>query len=193
MQAIFRSRDALLVVLIALGAVLRLGPALRADFPLNDGGMFLRMVEEVQQARYMLPVFTSYNGMHIPFAYPPLGFYLAAGGSDALGVAPIDVLRVLPAVLTTLALSVFAIAARSVLRSSVGAATATLAFAIAPCAYEWMIMGGGLTRSVGMLSAVLALYWGWIFFRTGSRSTWVGMCLASAATILSHMDWTLFL
>lgn len=62
---------------VTLGLILRLLPALSADFPLNDGGLFYLMTRELQGAHYALPVYTSYNSAQIPFAYPPLAFYIA--------------------------------------------------------------------------------------------------------------------
>ncbi|HLI28429.1 MAG TPA: hypothetical protein VKZ60_15265, partial [Chloroflexota bacterium] len=78
-----------LAVLMLLGALLpalalRVGAVLGADFPLNDGGLFYAMTEDLRGAGFTLPWYTSYNAERIPYAYPPLGFYLA-GALAALG------------------------------------------------------------------------------------------------------------
>ena len=52
--------------------------ALGQGFPLNDGGMFYAMVEDLRAAGYALPAETSYNGGDIPYVYPPFSFYVAA-------------------------------------------------------------------------------------------------------------------
>ncbi|MDO9302752.1 MAG: hypothetical protein Q7T89_15305, partial [Anaerolineales bacterium] len=68
---------------LLFGAVVRFVPAASNGFPLNDGGMFYTMIRDLQANHYILPQFTSYNFADIPFAYPPLGFYIAASLSDA--------------------------------------------------------------------------------------------------------------
>src|SRR5215470_9642735 len=72
--------SALLAILIALviGGAIRLFYVAHADFPLNDGGLFYTMTEDLRADKYVLPFYTSYNGGSIPYAYPPLAFYLSA-------------------------------------------------------------------------------------------------------------------
>src|SRR3972149_806702 len=68
---------------VSLGLVVRLQYVLAAaGLPINDGGMFFAMTEDIRRAGYALPEYTSYNGGAIPFAYSPLGFYLAAVLAD---------------------------------------------------------------------------------------------------------------
>ncbi len=53
----------------------------QSTFPtakVNDGGFFFSMTRDLEASNFRIPAFTTYNGGHIPFAYPPLGFYLAA-------------------------------------------------------------------------------------------------------------------
>src|SRR5689334_7473265 len=40
------------VLAIGLGIAVRLYPILRSDFPLNDGGMFYAMVQDIQHHRF---------------------------------------------------------------------------------------------------------------------------------------------
>ena len=61
-----------------VGLVVRAVPLVAAGFPLNDGGLFYAMAEDVRRAGFALPMYSSYNGVGIPFVYPPLAFYLAA-------------------------------------------------------------------------------------------------------------------
>ena len=84
-----------LILLTALifGGWLRLGPVLAAGFPINDGGMFAVMVDDLRVSQYALPVYTSYNLSNIPYAYPPLGFYLGRVTSDLLGFDSVTVAR----------------------------------------------------------------------------------------------------
>jgi len=84
---------------VIIGAVIRLGFILRNDFPLNDGGLFYKMTQELQANHYLLPKFTSYNQANIPFAYPPLPFYVAALVNSLFRIDLLVVFRFLPFVL----------------------------------------------------------------------------------------------
>ena len=73
-----RAEVALLILAVALGGLVRAGHTLASDFPLNDGGMFYAFAADLQRSGFRLPEVTSYNYADIPFAYSPLGFYVAA-------------------------------------------------------------------------------------------------------------------
>jgi hypothetical protein len=141
---------------IVLGVALRAWPVLAADFPLNDGGLFYLMTEELRAANYRLPAFTTYNDANIPFAYAPFAFYVAGFLAD-LGVPLLDVFRFLPLAATCACLVAFLLLARDLLASRTAVVAALLAFALVPRAWVWLVMGGGLTRSFGFLFAILAV------------------------------------
>jgi hypothetical protein len=138
-----------------LGAYLRLWPVLTSAFPLNDGGLFYRMAQELIASGFSLPDYTSYNRADIPFAYPPLGLYLLAFTSTLTGLSLLDVQRVLPAILSIAAIPVFFSFARRLLNSPGLASVATIAFALLPRTWLWFIMGGGITRALGFLFVLL--------------------------------------
>lgn len=172
---------------------LRLVHTIAASFPVNDGGLFYIMARDVQNAHYMLPQFTTYNGGQIPFAYSPLPFYIAALCSDLGHVALIDVIRILPAVVCSLMVPLVYLIARRVLGSPVQAAIAAGAFAVLPRSYEWLIMGGGLTRSFGLLFALCAFYFGYLSFTHSLKSDVIWCALFVALTVLSHPETAVFL
>lgn len=182
----------LLGAAIALGIVVRVLPALRFDFPLNDGGLFYQMSLELQRAGYLIPHFTGYNGEHIPFAYAPFGFYVAA----LLGRTPEGILaavRWLPVVVTILGLPAFVLLARRLLPNERTVIAATFAYALLPRAFIWMIMGGGLTRSFGMLFAVLALWQAHALYTTRTWRHALPTAAFAALTVLSHIGTAPFL
>ena len=182
----------LLGAAIALGIFVRLLPALRFDFPLNDGALFYQMSLELQRAGYAIPHFTGYNGDHIPFAYAPFGFYVAA----LLGRTPEGILaavRWLPVVVTILGLPAFVLLARRLLPNERTVIAATFAYALLPRAYLWMIMGGGLTRSFGMLFAVLALWQAHALYATRSWRHALPTAAFASLTVLSHIGTAPFL
>ena len=147
----------LLFLAILLGAFMRFSPTLLAGFPINDGGMFAVMIDDLKASHYLLPAFTTYNHIDIPFAYPPLGFYLGRFASDLFGISAVDALRWVPAFFASLSIPAFYFLALRVLKDKYYAAVSTLFFAMMPRAFFWFVMGGGLTRSPGQFFMLLAL------------------------------------
>ncbi len=103
------------------------------------------------------PAFTTYNHLNIPFAYPPLGFYLGRIASDLFGWSAAQTLRWVPAFFASLSVPAFYLLARRLLKNKYYAAISTLFFALMPRALSWYVMGGGLTRSPGQLFMLLTL------------------------------------
>ncbi|HEU4758434.1 MAG TPA: hypothetical protein VFT91_00495 [Dehalococcoidia bacterium] len=171
-----------------IGFLVRLAHVLPAGFPLNDGGLFYVMVQDLQHAHYVLPAHTSYNGADIPFAYPPLPFHIAALLASVGPWSLQDVFRFLPLVFSTLTIPAFFLLSRSMLPSRFMAIVAVFAFALLPRSFNWEIVGGGLTRSLGFLLALLALHQGYLLYtRRRTRFVLTTAALASLA-ILSHLE-----
>lgn len=165
--------------------------ALGQGFPLNDGGMFYAMVEDLRAAGYALPAETSYNGGGIPYVYPPFSFYVAAVLVDLGGWSLIDVFRFLPLIVSTLTIVAFYPLARAVLGDREWAAVATLFFALAPRAFDWEIAGGGLTRSFGFLFAILAINQAYRLYERPTALRAAALAAVWALALLSHpeMGW----
>ena len=179
---------------IALGLFVRSYHVLNADFPLNDGGLFYEMARNFQATDYRMPSFTTYNGGGIPFAYPPLGLFLAGLLDDLTPLALIDVFHYLPLVYSVLTVGAFFLLARSLLSSRVAIVAAVAAFALIPRTFIWLLMGGGITRSLGFMLAILALWQAHRLYVTGDRRHVVPAVLLCAGTVLSHLEtgWFLF-
>ncbi len=184
---------AFLVFATLLGLYVRILPALSTDFPLNDGGLFYQITQDIQNAHYALPSFTSYNSAGIPLAYPPLSFYLAALLADVSGWSLIDIVRLLPPVLSALTVPAVMLLSRTLLSSWVQASLAAIAFALVPSSFEWLIMGGGLARATGILFAVLALSQVSLLYIRGNRQFVLSSALFIGCTFLSHPEVTWFL
>lgn len=180
-------------VLIAITAVVFGGwvrwliPQL-AGFPVNDGGLFYVMLRNLIENGLRLPATVEYNGLNIPFAYPPLGFYAGAIAAIAFRLDPIQILQWLPAVVMTATLPAFYWLARVVLGTSFRAGVATLIFAFTPRAITWQIMGGGLTRSFGQLFLVLALASIYLTFTGYTRKRLALAIVFSSLVVLSHPE-----
>ena len=182
-----------ILVALGLGVLVRLPQVLAADFPLNDGGLFYQMTRDLQAANYRLPEWTTYNGGGIPYAYPPLAFYIAGFLDDVTPFSLLTVFRWLPFVFTSLTLLAFLQLARELLRSRLAVVAALAAFALIPRSFIWLIMGGGVTRSLGLLFAILALTQVVRLYRKDDRTALLLAVLFSAATVLSHLQTGWFL
>lgn len=159
MKPIRRTDFANLILMLAIliGAFMRFNPTMLAGFAINDGGMFAMMVDDLKTSRYMLPAFTTYNHLNIPFAYPPLGFYLGRIASDLVGLSALEAVRWIPAFFAALSIPAFYLLALRLLKNKYYAALSTLFFALMPRALSWFVMGGGLTRSPGQFFMLLTL------------------------------------
>ncbi|GAB4542106.1 MAG: hypothetical protein Fur002_11720 [Anaerolineales bacterium] len=171
-----------------LGAYARLLPAMLTHFPVTDGGLFFLMAQAVQNSHYALPAFVEYNGLTIPFAYPPLGFYFAAFLSDVFHLPLWSVFRWLPAALSIAFMLAFYPLAAAVLRSPLKGAFAAAFFALLPRSIGWFVMGGGITRAWGQLFLILTLNAAYRLFTTGERKYLAQTILFGAGAVLSHPE-----
>ncbi len=173
---------------IAVGVSVRAILVMPSGFALNDGGMFYSMARDLQQHGYRLPAFTSYNGGNIPFAYPPLAFYIAAALDSYTPFTLASLVQYLPLVFSCLTLLAFFLLARDLLASRVAVVTSVLFFGCLPPTVTWMVMGGGLTRALGFLFALLAIrQLRRMYLQPSTRAIVVAAVLA-ALTLLSHIE-----
>jgi hypothetical protein len=183
----------LVAACILAGALVRAFHVLSFDFPLNDGGLFFTMTRDLQDAGYRLPAFTSYNGGDIPFAYPPFGFYFAGLLDDLTPLSLLDVYRFLPWLAASLTVPAFYLLARSLAGSKAAVMASVFAFALIPRGYIWLLMGGGLTRSLGFLFALLALYYVYRVYKEEKQPAVALATLFCGLTVLSHLETAWFL
>lgn len=178
---------------IVLGVVVRAIHTLPKGFPPNDGGLFYAMVRDLQLNGYRLPELTSYNSGSIPYAYAPLSFYLAGFLNDVTGIPLITLFTIIPFVATAATVPAFYVLARAILPSRVAAIVALFVFAVIPRSFIWMLMGGGITRSLGFLFAIIALHRVYRLYTTGDAKYIFPTVLYSALCVLSHLETGQFL
>jgi hypothetical protein len=178
----------LLFTAILLGGLVRFMPALVTHFPINDGGMFYTMTQELSSNGYALPATTAYNGLGLPYAYPPFGFYLASLLSDFGRVPLLTVFLWLPPFLSLLSIPAFYLLARALLPDNLRAALATVFFALAPGEYSWSIMGGGVTRAAGIAFLFLAVFFVLRLFQAGKPKFLLPAVLFCSLAVLSHPE-----
>ena len=181
------------ILLLFIGVFIRFNFIRWADFPINDGGLFFTMIEDLQDSHYQLPWFTTYNAAQIPYMYPPLGFYLAGFLNNLTKLDLFDVLLILPFTLSILTIPAFYLLACEVLPNRLARIFAISAFIFIPDSFRWLIMGGGLTRSLGLCSALLALYFVLMLYKNANTKISLPAIFFCGLTVLSHPPTTLFL
>ena len=190
-QKISTDDAAVLVLILAIifGTWLRIMPAWIAGFPINDGGMFYTMIEDLQDNHYSLPLFTSYNQLHIPFVYPPLGFYIGAAITDLFKLpSPLPVIQWLPGILNSLCIPAFYLFAKEVTGNKLQAAFSSLVFSLIPHMTAWFSMGGGLTRALGAIFMLFALtHIHRVFAKESKQDIWAAIIFSSLA-VISHTE-----
>jgi hypothetical protein len=180
-----------IILAVVFGLAVRLYPVLKADFPLVDGGMFYTMIRDLQTAHFSLPVFTTYNQLQIPYAYPPLGFYLAGFLNSITGISILKIIQWLPVMVNILTIPFFYSFTKRILNSESRAALATLIYVLTPNSYWWTIVGGGLTRSLGTFFFIVTALCVYQMYREKKMIWAVASIFAGAFVVLSHLSWAL--
>ncbi len=178
----------ILVFGLLLGAYARFLPTLLVGFPVTDGGLFFEMVKALQANHYILPDFVEYNGISIPFAYPPLGFYVTALVSDLFRVPLVEAFRWIPAAGSLIFAIAFFPMASTILKSQLKGTLATVFFALLPRSISWYIMGGGITRVLGHFFLMLILFSAYKLFTAPSKKYLVMTILFGSGVVLSHPE-----
>ncbi len=177
-----------LIIAVLIGGTIRLVQVTRLEYPINDGGMFYTMTSELRENHYRLPETSAYNGLGIPFAYPPLGFFLAGLLADLTGWSLLGIFRLLPAILSVLTIPAFYLFARELVKSESLLSLAVMVFALTPATFDWLIMGGGITRAPGFLFYLLLLFSiQRLYSRPGFRYV-ILTSILGAASVLSHPE-----
>jgi hypothetical protein len=182
----------LLIAVIAAAVAFRLYLLAANDFPINDGGLFYAFVQGIAHTFPALPESVSYNGLTIPFAYPPLAFWIGALLTE-LGLAPLEVVRATPIAMNIVYIILFALLLLRSGRSALFTALALLFLCTMLRSFGWLIMGGGLSRGLGAIFLLLTLLAIGIPGRERGpalpawRVALAGAFVACA--ILSHFEW----
>lgn len=173
-------------VALGVGALARLAPVVTAGFPLNDGGLFLAMADDVRRTGSLIPATTSYNGLGIPFAYPPLALDLTGIAMGLTGSDGLWILRFVPAIVSLATIPAVYLLGRAILPSRFHAFVAALMFAFVPRSFEWLVMGGGITRAPGFLFATLAILAAVVVARRASAPAALAAGVCVGLTGLTH-------
>ena len=178
----------ILVTAFLFGAIIRFSAPLNAQGPVNDGGLFMQMTNDLQANGFALPEFTTYNAGDIPFAYPPLGFYLIGFIQNITGIPLFDLFTWLPALFSTIAIFGFYFLALELTQDHLKSSIAALFYACLPKSYDWFIMGGGVTRAPAILFSFLAIAYVHKLFVTRKARYIFHVSIISSLLILTHPE-----
>lgn len=173
--------------LLAVGIYLATNP-----YPAYGAGLYLRIADALAANGYVPPArIDGYTTEGVPFAYPPLQFYVLAVLLD-LGTDPVGIARFLPSVGVLAALVPVYLLARDYAGSRPAGAAAGVAVALNPQLLQWHVSAGGVVRAFAFCYALTAIYAGYRAFEHDSRRA-VGVgALAFGATVLTHPTYSLF-
>ena len=174
------------LTVVSLGV--RLSVVFGAPFPINDGGLFYAFTSDLLANGMRLPEISSYNAAGIPLVYPPLAFYVTAAFHIASGIPVLGLVQFLPAIVSAASIPAFFALASRLLPERRQALLATFAFSMIPRAFDWLIMGGGITRSFGLLFFLLFVTQCVRLFARGERSAVLPAILFGGLLILSHPE-----
>ncbi len=177
---------------LAAGVAVYATYLLTHQYPAYAGGMYLQMGEELIKHGYHLPATVPHYGNGgVPFAYPPLGFYMTAVLLD-LGFSPVAISLYLPGLFVIAYLVPYYAIARNLLSSPRQAGLATLLFAVTPTALRWHLSAGGFVRALALTLALSGIYASIKLFRTGERRWLVAATVLFGLTVLTHPVYTVF-
>jgi 4-amino-4-deoxy-L-arabinose transferase-like glycosyltransferase len=167
---------------MAGGAILRIVHLFSIPFnaPFHLGGLFYEFSRQIIQNHFAMPVTIPYYSLGgIPFAYPPLGFYLQAIVMKLFSPPLFVTVNLLPPLIAVFTLPAFYWMIKAQTDDNRLSAAALFAFALMPSAFVNQIEGAGLAEACGTL--VLLFYLGWLFrFEKDPRpapALWAGLFL----------------
>ena len=162
-------------------------------YPAFGAGLYLYMAEHAVADPLGLPEYIPhYTEGGVPFAYPPLMFYVNGLLVSMLGLDPIELARHLPPLAALTALVPFYLLGEELLDSRRQAGLATILLAATPPVLQWQISAGGIVRGPAFLFVVTGLYTGVRLFRERDPR-WLGASvLLFGLTVLTHPAYTAF-
>lgn len=139
------------------GIVIRLLLPLKEGItqPFRTGGLFLEFARQIQNNGYRLPErIPFYTEGGIPFAYPPLPFYLEAFLIDHIPISEYIIGNLLPPIISILALFCFYRFVQELDLDKKTKQASLLAYAMMPVSFLEHIESAGLAEAFGSLALI---------------------------------------
>jgi hypothetical protein len=147
-------------LIIAIGACLRLYHLVIVGFsgPWVLGGLYMEFSRQIFLNHYALPaMIPNYSLGGLPFAYPPLPFYIEAFLVFTLGLPKFLVANALPPLISVLSLIAFYRLSRKMITSPYARLFALALYALLPLSFIEQVETAGLAESFGALFIILFL------------------------------------
>ncbi len=180
-------------IALGLGAAMLFYNAFRFSLPIGYAGLYAQASEQVAASGFRLPLNIHFYGPgDVPFAYPPLAFYVMAPFLD-LGISPLTYLRLIPPLLSLLGLIPLYLLAERFTHSRLGAAAAVGLCAASPALYTAHTWAAGVVRALAFLLLLCGLY---VFDRAIRQDRLLLPALSGALfglVALTHLSYALFL
>jgi Dolichyl-phosphate-mannose-protein mannosyltransferase len=184
--------DRKVVLVLTAAAFISTTYLLTHRYPAYGAGLFLKISETIVSQNYAFPDrVIGYTRSGVPFAYPPFTFYVNAVLFD-LGVSPLQLSRVLPAVVTSVAFVPYFYLARELLPSSGRAGIAAIIAAVTPMLLQWHLSAGGIVRAPAFFLLLSGLYAGIRLFRYQTRLSLVVGTVLFGVLLLTHPTYSMF-
>lgn len=166
---------------------------LRSSFPTGSAGLYSLMAELIKQNRFALPLEVPYYGPGgIPFAYPPLGFYLMAAVEKVFGLNAFTYARFAPPLFMALAIIPLVLIAYEFTGSRAGAFFSGLVVGTSETIFNLHVTSGGIVRGLALLLVLCSIQ---LFLYAERKSSQRVAALAgvfAGLTALTHLSYALF-
>ncbi|MBG0787451.1 MAG: hypothetical protein H0S79_20360, partial [Anaerolineaceae bacterium] len=159
------------ILILGIGAFLRLYHLGIVGFssPWTLGGLYLEFSRQIFLNHYALPTTIPYYSLGgLPFAYPPLPFYIEAFLVFTLGLPRFLVTNALPPLVSVLALVAFFRLSKKIIQNPTIQLLALTLYAILPLSFMDQVEAAGLAESFGSLFIILLLDAFWDFSHSPS-------------------------
>jgi hypothetical protein len=162
------------------------------DYPAYGAGLYVETADAIRANGYALPATVpQYGPEGVPFAYPPLMFYVLALLRD-LGAGAFATSLYLPPLITVTALVPTYLLGRDMVGDRRAGTAAALVLVLNPQVLEWHISAGGLVRAPAFVFALWGSYAALRIFRDRARE-WVLPGLVAVALVAhTHPTYTIF-
>lgn len=184
---------------VALSAALLLAPLflympIRFDYAPGAAGLYTLISDTLRANHFVVGGSIPYYGPGgIPFAYPPIGFYLMAAVEQFGRVSAFDYVRYAPAVFSLLAMVLMAMIGRHLSGSWAGALAAAVVAATSRVVMLVHLTAGGSIRGLAFAFALASIL---LFLLAQERKKWQWAVLAglfAGLTVLTHFSYAEFL
>lgn len=167
--------------------------AARFEMPLGFSGMYTLMAEQISGNHYLLPQTTPFYGPGgVPFAYPPLGFYVMAFATDLFDVSFITYLRFMPPLFSLLSLAPLFLLVERMTASYWAAFFSTAFLLFSPTLYYNHTWSAGMARGLAIFLMLSGFYYFYRALEEENRLFAVLTGIFLALTSLTHLFYGLF-